>query len=109
MRVILDPKYEKENLHKAMETKCKHLTMTQHNDLLKLLQKFEELTDGTIGTWRTYPVDLELKENGKPVRSQLYSVPKVHEEMFKEEVECLVLLGFPEVEKDSEWGYPSFS
>ena len=36
--VILDTKYEKENLHKVMETHCKHLTMTQRNDLLKLLQ-----------------------------------------------------------------------
>ena len=39
LRVILDSKYEKSDLHKVMETQCQHLTMTQHNDLLKLLQK----------------------------------------------------------------------
>ena len=39
--VILDEKYEKLYLHKVMETHCQHLTMTKHNDVLKLLQKFE--------------------------------------------------------------------
>ena len=41
-----------------METQCQHLTMTQRNELLKLLQKFEELLNGTIGTWKTDPVEL---------------------------------------------------
>ena len=38
LRVILDAKYEKVDLHKFMENKCQHLTMTQRNELLKLLQ-----------------------------------------------------------------------
>ena len=67
MRVILDAKYEKADLHKVMETHCQHLTMTQHNDLLKLLQKFEELFDGTLGTWKTDPVDFKLKEDAKSI------------------------------------------
>ena len=41
MCVILNDRYEKEDLHKVMETQCQHLTMTQCNDLLKLIQKFE--------------------------------------------------------------------
>ena len=61
-----------------METQCQHLTMTQHNDLLKLLQKLEELFDGTLGTWKTDPVDFELKDDAKPVYSRPYPVPKVH-------------------------------
>ena len=40
--VILDAKYEKSHLHKVMETQCQHLTMTQRNKFLKLLQNFEE-------------------------------------------------------------------
>ena len=39
-----------------METQCQHLTMTQHNELLKLLQKFEQLFDGALGTWKSDPV-----------------------------------------------------
>ena len=46
IHVILDAKYEKA----FMETKCQHFTNTQCNDLLKLLQKIEEFSDGTLGT-----------------------------------------------------------
>ena len=42
LRVILYAKYEKSDLHKVMENQCQHLTMTQRNEYLELLQKFEE-------------------------------------------------------------------
>ena len=77
--MILYAKYEKANLHKVMETQCQYLTMTQRNEFIKLLQIFGELFNGTLGTWKTDPVDLELKENVKPICSQLYPVPKVNE------------------------------
>ena len=63
LRIILDAKYEKADLHKVMENQCQHLMMTQRNDLLKLLHKFEELFDGKLGTGKTYPVDFELKKD----------------------------------------------
>ena len=44
MSVILDTKYEKADLYKVMKTQCWHLTMTQRNDLLKLLQKIEDFS-----------------------------------------------------------------
>ena len=50
VRVILYAKYEKADLHKVMENKYQHLTMTQRNELLELLQKIEEFFDGTLGT-----------------------------------------------------------
>ena len=53
-----------------MENQCQHLTTTQRNELLKLLQKFEELFDGTTVTRETDPVDFELKEDAKPICSQ---------------------------------------
>ena len=62
LRVIFDSRYKKEDLHKVMENQCQHLTMTQCNELLKLLQKFEEFFDGTLGTWKTDAVDFKLKE-----------------------------------------------
>ena len=34
LHVILDAKYEKEDLHKVMENQCQHLTTTQRNELL---------------------------------------------------------------------------
>ena len=39
-----------------METQCQHLTITQRNELLKLLQNIEELFDGTLGTCKTDPL-----------------------------------------------------
>ena len=33
-----------------MKNQCQYLTETQHNELLKLLPKSEELFDGTLST-----------------------------------------------------------
>ena len=52
-----------------MENQCQHLTMTQRNELLKLFKKIEEFFDGTLGTCKTYPVDLKLKKDVKPICS----------------------------------------
>ena len=43
--------------------------------------------DSTLGTWSNTTVDLELKDNAKPVCSRPYPVPRVHEAMFEKEVE----------------------
>ena len=98
--VILYAKYEKEDSHKDMETQCRHLTMTQCNGMIKLLQRFEEFFSGTIVTWKTDPVDLKLKGDVTPICLQPYPVPNVHEEMFKNEIEHLFLLGVLEVAND---------
>ena len=52
LRIILDSKYKNTNLQKVIETLCRHLEMTQSNELLKLLQKSEEFFDGILGTWK---------------------------------------------------------
>ena len=65
--------------------------------------------DGTLGTWKTYIVDLKLKGDAKPICLRPYSVPKVHGEVIKKEVDSLVLQWVIEVENDSEWGAPSFA
>ena len=48
LHVILDAKYEKLYFHTVMETQCQHLTITQTNKFLKLLQTFEELFNETF-------------------------------------------------------------
>ena len=65
---------------------------TQCNELLKLLQNFEELFNGTFGTYKTDPVDFELKEYEKPIFWRPYTLPKVYEEIFKKEIERLFIL-----------------
>ena len=52
LRVILDAKNERSDLHKVMKNQCQHLTETQRNKLLKLLQNsnsylMEHLVHGT--------------------------------------------------------------
>ena len=70
---------------------------------------FEELFDGIFGTLKIDPEALQLKEDAKPILLRPYPEPKVHKEMFKKQVERLVLLGVLEVANDSEWGAPSFA
>ena len=68
MRRILDAKYEKADLYEVMTKKCqKHLTATELHKILQLLNKLEDIYDGTLGTWNTTPVDLELKDDANPV------------------------------------------
>ena len=55
--MILYAKYEKTDLHTVMENQCQHLTITQRNKFLQLLQKHEDLFDKTLGIWKTYPVE----------------------------------------------------
>ena len=57
-----------------MENHFQHLTATQCNELLKLLQKYEELFDGTLVTWKTDTLEFKLKENAKPIFLQPYPV-----------------------------------
>ena len=67
LRVISYAKYERENLHKVMLNQCQHLTITQHNEFLKLSQKFEEFFDGTLGTYKIDPEEFKRKENDMPI------------------------------------------
>ena len=46
---------------KVIKIQCQNLTVTQLTELLKILQNFEELFDGTLGIWKTDPVHFELK------------------------------------------------
>ena len=62
-----------------------------------------------LGTWNTTPVDLELRGDLKPFCSRPYPVLRVHEAMFRKEVEILVNLGVLEEANDSKWGAPSFA
>ena len=83
LRVILYTKCENADLYKVVESQCQHLTMTQRNELLKLLKRFKEFFDGILGPWKTCPVDFYLKEGVKPIFQRPYPVPKIHEEIFK--------------------------
>ena len=42
------------------------------------------------GKWKDEPVNIELKPDAKPYFARPYSIPKVHEETMKQEVDRLV-------------------
>ena len=64
-------------LNKVMKNQFHHLTETQHNELLKLLQTFEAFLNWALDTKKTYPVDLKITEYMKLLCSRPYPVPKV--------------------------------
>ena len=108
MRRILDARYKKSDLNKVMTEQCQNLNTEGRKRLLILLRKFEDIFNSTLRTWNTNPVDLELKNDAKPVCSRLYPVPRVHEEMFRKDVKIIASLGVLEEANESEWGAPSF-
>ena len=83
IRRILDAKYEKVDLNKVMTKKFQHLNTKEPEKLLHLLRKYEDLFNGTLGTWNTTLVYLELSNNEKPVFLRPYPVPRVHKTMFR--------------------------
>ena len=70
--------------------------------LMKLLQKYESLFDGTLGEWNLPPVDLELKEGTEPFCSRAFPVPKIHEETLRKEIARLIEIGVLIEDSDSE-------
>jgi hypothetical protein len=57
--------------------------------LLKVLQEFEELFDGTLGDWNCNPVLLQLKEGAQPYHGRLFPIPKKDIETLKKEIQRL--------------------
>ena len=49
---ILDANYKKADIQAIVKDNCSHLTANQKAMLLKVLQKFEPLFDGTLGDWK---------------------------------------------------------
>jgi len=99
--------YHKADLKKVCD-ECEHLERDDRLKLYKLLKRYEFLFDGTLGTWRTAPVDLELKPGAKPYHAKPYPVPRVHEKVFRDEVERLCKIGVLRKVNDSKWGAPTF-
>jgi len=105
---IIDAKYCPADLEK--EVNKTKLSLSQKATLLKLLKKFKTLFDGSLGTWETKPVELQLKDpNTKPVYIKPYPVPKSREVQLKEECKRLVQQGILRKVNHSEWGMPAFT
>ena len=106
---IVESKYKKADLNSIAE-ECKLLNNQEKNTLHKLLQKFEHLFDGTLGSWNTDPVELELKDpDGTPHHCKPYPVPHSQEQKLREEVDRLCEYKVLRKVNRSEWASPMFT
>ena len=104
---ILDSNYEAADLHEVVDNACS-LDSKQKGQLLALLEDFEDIFDGTLGHWKTEPIEIELKPDSKPYNGRYYPVPKINKETFKKELLCLVDIGVLDRVEQSEYGTPVF-
>ncbi len=109
IKEIIEAKYTKTDLQKLV-TECAELTTEEQQQLLQLLEKFAPVFDGTLGSWNTDPVDLELKDpDCKPYHAKPYPVPYSQEQKLRDEVERLVKYGVLRKINRSEWAFPMFT
>jgi len=107
MSSILDAKYDKDNLTEVSNNTL-HLSKTERGKLRKLLEKYEELFDGAIGTWNMDRYKVHFKDNIKPYHCRAYQVHKTHEHDLKNEVDRLIKIVILKKVNHSKWGSPCF-
>ena len=104
---ILDAHYEAADLP-TLVSKMQHLSEEEKHQLLTLLQRFEDLFDGTLGCWTGDPYNIELQPNAQPYHSRAYPIPKIHEKTLKKEVDRLCQIGVLKKVNRSAWAAPTF-
>ena len=106
---IQDAACEKADLPELVENHCNHLTALQRRQLLKLLEKNEDLFDGSLGDWKTETTALELKKGLEPFHAMCaFPVPQMYLGTLKREVDGLVQLKVSQRQPDSEWASNAF-
>jgi hypothetical protein len=79
IKKILDAKYEPANLDEIVDS-CSHLTQIEQIQLKTLLKKYEQLFDGSLGTWIGDAYDIELKTDATPYHAKAFPIPRIHEQ-----------------------------
>ena len=107
VQAILDAKYEKADLREVSQAN-KKLSRKEQKALQELLEKYEDLFDGTLGNLSDDPYHVELKEGAQPYHARAYPIPKIHEQTLRVEIERLVKIGVLKKVNRSEWAAPTF-
>jgi len=105
---IEESEYDGMNIDQVLKDNCEHLSEEQRNDLRELFSKHYKLFDGKLRTYTDAKMDLELQPNAVPVYRRPYSVPRIHQELFRKELKRLVEIGVLERCGPSAWGLPTF-
>ena len=87
---------------------CSHLKHVEKEKLAKLLTKYENLFDGTLGQWKGPPVEIQLREVAKPYHARAYPIPKSQEAKIRNEIERLIKAKVLKKVNRSEWAAPNY-
>ena len=105
---ILDIKYAPADLNQIVQDST-HLTDSEKSKLGRLLARYQDLFDGTLGTWNTDPIELKLCPEVKQYHAKAYPVPHSQEKKLKEEIDRMCSYGVLRKVNCSEWGFPAFT
>ena len=85
IKKILDANHKKAYLKKIVNN-FKYLNNDKQSLIIKLLRKHEEMFDGTIGNYTGSEGKIELLEGAKSYHAKPFSIPKIHKEILKIEL-----------------------
>ena len=106
---IVENKYCPADVRKISD-ECTLRDTSEKEQLFSLLSKYEHLFDGTLGSWNTEPIELELKEaDTKPYHAKPYPVPRSQEKLRREEIARLISFVVLRKVNRSEWACPMFT
>ena len=106
MKRILDAKYYKADIKTIAESST-HLDPKERNKIYTLLKKYECLFDGNLGTWHGNTYVIKLKPYAEPYHGKPFSVPRIHELTFKQELDRLEYLKVIRKINRPQWGAPT--
>jgi transposase InsO family protein len=105
---ILDSDYKQADLRAVVQS-ADHLSPNEQEELYKLLKRFEDLFDGTLGQYKGSQYKIELRDDATPYHLRRpYSVPRAYEATFKKEIERLCQIGVLRKINRSEWAAGTF-
>ena len=64
--------------------------------------------DSNLGTWHGNLYDIKLKPDAKQYQGKSFPVPRIHELMFKQELDQVEALNVINKVNSSQWGLPRF-
>ena len=100
-------KYERVDIEDVIAQQ-EHLDDDDKRSLRRVLEKHTKLFDGNLGRYPNKKMDLELLEGAQPVHLKAYAVPRIHHEVFKNELKRLCQIGVLTRVGATEWAFPSF-